>query len=258
MPSENHPRPRKRPPAADREPDVSSIGALEACLGRAGAFRRRFGRPFIVVSYAQSVDGSIAMRNRHPIRLSSPPAMRLTHRIRACCDAILVGIGTVLTDDPSLTARFAEGGNPQPVVLDTRLRTPLKSKLVQRGDLQTWIVNGCEDKHPKKKALMRAGATPVFCSRAPDGRIDLAELMTLLADRNVDSVMVEGGAKVITSFMLSRLVDQFVITVAPKLAGGLPVVHSKFAQTQNLLELKPVAYEPLGEDVVIWGKPVWT
>jgi riboflavin biosynthesis pyrimidine reductase len=82
--------------------------------------------------------------------------------------------------------------------------------------------------------------------------------MTLLADRDVDSVMVEGGAKVITSFMLSRLVDQFVITVAPKLAGGLPVVHSKFAQTQNLLELKPVAYEPLGEDVVIWGKPVWT
>jgi 3,4-dihydroxy 2-butanone 4-phosphate synthase/GTP cyclohydrolase II len=258
MPFEHHFHPWKRRSDADRELAVNSIGALEACLGRAAAFRRRFGRPFIVVSYAQSVDGSIATRNRHPIRLSSPPAMRLTHRIRACCDAILVGIGTVLADDPSLTARFAEGSNPQPVVLDTHLRTPLKSKLVQRSDLQTWIVNGCEDEPPQKGALMRAGAAPVFCSRTPDGRIDLAELMTLLAGRDIDSVMVEGGAKVITSFMLSRLVDQFVITVAPKLAGGLPVVHPKFAPTKKILQLSPVAYEPLGEDIIIWGKPVWT
>jgi len=237
---------------------VNSAAALEDCLRQAASFRHRSGRPFVIVSYAQTVDGSIAMRNRHPIRLSSPPSMRLTHRIRACCDTILVGIGTVLADDPSLTVRLVEGKNPQPVVLDTQLRTPLHSRLVQRSDLQTWIINGCSDGHQKIGALRQAGAAPIACRLAADGRVDLAELMTLLADRHVNSVMVEGGAEVITSFMLLQLVDQFIITVSPKLAGGLPVIHSNFSKACGLLELNPVNYEPLGDDVIIWGRPVWT
>ena len=81
-------------------------------------------RPFVTVSYAQSVDGSIAGRNRLPIRLSGPAAMRLTHRLRAVHDAILVGIETVLADDPRLTVRLVAGPNPRPIVLDTQLRTP--------------------------------------------------------------------------------------------------------------------------------------
>ena len=91
---------------------IDSIEGLESCMTGTKAFRRRNGRPFITVSYAQSVDGSIATRNRQPIGLSGPESMLLTHQIRACNDAILIGIGTLLSDDPRLNVRFVDGKKP--------------------------------------------------------------------------------------------------------------------------------------------------
>ena len=94
---------------------IESIEDLRACLSMAEAFRAGHGRPFITVSYAQSVDGSIAAGDRLPIQLSGPEAAVLTHQIRAASDAILIGIGTLLADDPQLTVRLSEGSNPQPI-----------------------------------------------------------------------------------------------------------------------------------------------
>ena len=98
-------------------------------------------RPFVTVSYAQSIDGSIATRRRRPLPISGPGAMRMTHGLRALHDGILVGIETVLADDPQLSVRLVEGPHPQPVVLDTRLRTPLEARLLKGGNGRPWLVD---------------------------------------------------------------------------------------------------------------------
>ena len=234
-----------------------SIKGLESCMTGTKAFRRSNGRPFITVSYAQSVDGSIATRNRQPIGLSGPESMLLTHQIRACSDAILIGIGTLLADDPRLNVRLVDGKSPQPVVLDTQLRTPLNAKLVKRPDTRPWLINAAGRDSKQFQTLQSAGSTPIGCNTSTDGRIDLEALMQILSERKINSVMVEGGAQVITSFVNARLVDQFVVTISPRFVGGLSVLNSNGMHFDTNLELTEVSYRSMGEDLIIWAQPKW-
>jgi riboflavin-specific deaminase-like protein len=236
----------------------TSIEDFKTVLDHAREFRKTTGRPFITVSYAQSLDGSIATAGRQQMQLSGPESMRLTHQLRARCQSILVGIGTVLTDNPSLTVRLVEGQNPQPIILDTRLRTPLDANLVQRSDLSTWIVNGNHDPVDRNDTFLQKGITLIGCQRDDNGMIDLEALMDILARRQVDSIMVEGGARVITSFVKLKLADLFVITVSPKLVGGLPVIDNRGFKTASTLNLTDVYYQRLGADLVVWARPDWS
>ena len=236
---------------------IHSIEDLKAQLHHAAQFRAKYDRPFITVSYAQSIDGSIASRKREPMALSGPKSLVLTHQIRASCDCILVGIGTVLADNPRLSVRWVEGQNPQPIILDTRLRMPLNSKLVQRRDLSPWIINGQDHSNENMQALKKSGATPLPCPTGHDGRIDLAALMGRLAEMKINSIMVEGGAQVITSFVNSRLIDQFIITITPKLVGGLHVFNSRGLETATFLDLKKIHYQRLDNDIIMWARPGW-
>jgi len=236
----------------------TSIEDFKTVLDHAREFRKTNGRPFITVSYAQSLDGSIATAGRQQIQLSGPESMRLTHQLRANCQSILVGIGTVLADNPSLTVRLVEGQNPQPIILDTRLRTPLDANLVQRSDLSTWIVNGNHDPVDRNDTFIQKGITLIGCRRDDNGMIDLGALMDILARRQVDSIMVEGGARVITSFVKLKLADLFVITVSPKLVGGLPVIDTRGFKTASALRLTDVYYQRLGADLVVWARPDWS
>lgn len=218
----------------------------------------QLGRPAVTLSYAQSLDGSLAARRGVPLPLSGPQASRLTHRLRAAHHAILVGIGTVLADDPRLTVRLAQGEHPQPVVLDGRLRFPLQACLLQ-GPRPPWIA-ATEGASPQKAAALEAaGAQVLRLPPGPDGRVDLPALLALLAGRGVARLMVEGGATVIGSFLASRLVDRVVLTVAPLFVGGLPAVESRpEPETAPALpRLAGLQCERLGEDLVLWGWPQW-
>jgi len=239
------------------EGPIHSIDDLKYRLSAAESFRIRNNRPFITVTYAQSVDGSIATKNRQPIGLSGPESAILTHQIRACSDAILIGIGTLLADNPNLTVRLVKGGHPQPIILDTHLRTPLNTRLLRRQDVSPWIINGERIGNARQLSLINAGATIIACSTTADGKIDLQALMGILARRQINSVMVEGGAKVITSFVNLRLVDQLIITVAPRMIGGLAVIDSDQPQLNNALQFDSVSYQQLGADLVIWARPLW-
>jgi riboflavin-specific deaminase-like protein len=236
---------------------IHSLEALRERLASAADFRAAHGRPFVVLSYAQSVDGSIAGRNRERVQLSGPDSMRLTYTIRSICDTILVGIGTILADNPQLTVRTIEGRNPRPIVLDTHLRTPVDARLVKRPDTRAWIIHGLEASPNRARGLMEAGAEPMPCITGADGRIELAALMRLLARNSVSSVMVEGGARVITSFVKQQLADLFVITISPKWLGGLPVVDPSDARPQFDLRLVDSFFQPLGEDVILWAGSAW-
>ncbi len=237
---------------------LTSIEDFRSTIVQTHEFRTNYGRPFITVSYAQSLDGSIATNRRQQIQISGPESMYLTHQLRACCQTILVGIGTVLADNPSLTVRLVEGKNPQPIILDTRLRTPLDTNLVQRTDLSTWIVNGDHNQVNLVDAYKQNDVTLIKCKRDDDDLIDIVALMDILARREVNNVMVEGGARVITSFIRLNLVDLFVITVAPKLVGGLPVIDTRRIKNASHLTLTDIHYQRLGGDLVVWARPNWT
>ena len=237
----------------------TAIRAFRERLGRSLAQKRRnpAGRPFVTVTYAQSVDGSIAGRNREQLRLSGDESMCLTHHLRAAHDAILVGIGTVMADDPRLTVRQVTGRDPQPVVLDTHFRTPETCRLVKNPALQPWIMGGDAAALDQAGRLSDAGAVATLVTATDDDRVDLPSVLSLLAERGVESLMVEGGARVITSFVKARLVDQFIITIAPRMVGGLPVFERDAFPEPPIRGFSSVAYQQLGTDLVIWATPAW-
>lgn len=220
-------------------------------------FLARHHRPLITVSYAQSVDGSIATRNREQLCLSSRQSMVVTHRIRAACDAIVIGINTLLVDNPLLTVRLAEGTNPQPIVLDSRLRTPLQARLLDRTDLRCWLA--CTDNSDPERieALESRGAEVIRCRHDRQGRVELPHLLFQLGERGIRSIMVEGGCQVISSFIEARLVDQMIITIAPRLVGGLPVLDRPAESNGCRLRLNSVSYQRSGPDIILWAQPQW-
>ena len=197
---------------------------IETWLAEASTRCRQLGRPLVTLSYAQSLDGCITTRRGQPLALSGPQSLRLTHRLRAMHAAILVGIGTVLADNPSLTVRLVEGKNPQPVVLDSRLRFPPDARLLRERASPPWIAT-LDSAAPERQAVLQAaGARLLLLPPAADGRVSLPTLLECLAGLGVNSLMVEGGAAVITSFLTQRLVDQVVLTIAPCFIGGLHAV----------------------------------
>ncbi len=228
-------------------------------LAEAGEFRRQHNRPFITVSYAQAMDGSIAMRLKKKVQLSSPAALKLTHRLRAGHDAILLGIGTVLADNPFLTVRLVEGQNPRPIILDTRLRLHPRLNLMQRQDCQPLIVTGTGAAAGRITEMERLGARVLPCAVTPEKTIDLVAMMELLTglDTDINSIMVEGGARVISSFTSAKLVDQFVITFTPYMLGGLKALELKDSEGGGYVELADMKIDDLGEDFVMWARPVY-
>ena len=224
---------------------------------QAEEFLDRHHRPLVTVSYAQSVDGSIATRNREQLLLSGRQSMVMTHRIRATCDAIVIGINTLLVDDPQLTVRLVEGTSPQPIVLDSNLRIPLHARLLDRTDHRCWLA--CTgDKDPARVGAVEGrGAEIIRCHRDRQDRVDLPNLLHLLAERGIRSIMVEGGGQVITSFIKARLVDQMIITIAPRLVGGLPVLDRPASDNGSFLHLSSVSYQHCGPDIILWAQPQW-
>jgi 3,4-dihydroxy 2-butanone 4-phosphate synthase/GTP cyclohydrolase II len=212
------------------------------------------GLPFVTLSYAQSVDGSIAARPSRPFALSSDKSFEMTHLLRARHDALLVGINTVLVDDPRLTVRHCAGDNPRPVVLDSRLRFPGDARLLTHPD-QHPLLFTTTAAHADHVARMEArGVSVRTLPKDALGRVDLVAALECLAGLGVRRLMVEGGACVINSFLQCRLVDYCVITVVPKLIGGVKAVD-RLGPSDDVLPLSIVdcRYQPLGGDLIIHG-----
>ncbi len=220
---------------------------------RLTAEHSRLGRPVVTLSYAQSLDGSIAARRGFPLALSGPESLTLTHRLRSLHDAILVGIGTVLADDPRLTVRLVEGSDPQPVVVDSQLRLPLESRLMQ-NQRPPWVATREPVNGEKRAILETAGASLLCCPADPSGRVNLPALLKILYQRGIHSLMVEGGSAIITAFLSQNLVDYLVLTVAPVFVGGLPVVDGSVQeQPGKFHKMRWFGVTRLGEDLILYG-----
>ena len=204
-------------------------------------------RPFVTLTFAQSLDGSITRRRGEPLALSGSESMKMTHRLRAEHEAILVGIGTVLADDPSLTVRLVEGENPQPIIVDSQLRCPLDARLIGRN---CWIATTNQASQQQKQQLESLGAKIIVLPSTEDGRVSLTALLDWLAEQSIHSLMVEGGARMIQQFLRERLVDRVIVTIAPLFVGGLKSVGSL---PENMI-LQDVTYEQMGADLVVSGR----
>lgn len=208
-------------------------------------------RPFITLSYAQSWDGSITTRRGETVNFSGIESMQLTHQLRSLHDGILIGIGTLLSDDPQLTVRQWRGANPQPIILDSQLRTPKTATLCSHPDKKCWILTV----QPDAKSLgENVEILTVPSTEENNQQVPLKVAMGLLHERGIKSLMVEGGAQVITAFLKAGLVDALVLTVAPRFLGGYKAVGD--LQTDSLgnqLSIHPLHCAPAGKDLIVWG-----
>jgi riboflavin-specific deaminase-like protein len=232
---------------------------VETLRGRAHAYAEERGLPFVTLSYAQSLDGSIAAVRGQPLALSGALSLTLTHALRAAHDAIVVGIGTVLADDPRLTVRLVAGPDPQPVVVDSSLRLPHSAKLLQhpRG---VWLAT-TDAERPGALPPLPPNVRVLEMGAGEDGRVDLPALLAELGRRGIRSVMVEGGSQLLTSFLQGQLAQAAVITIAPSLVGGLGAICAPLATDGPAPSVTPrlasVSYTPAGDDLVVWGDLAW-
>jgi GTP cyclohydrolase II len=183
-------------------------------IGRAAA---PSWRPYVVLKYAQTVDGRIATRRGEAKWISSEAERRISHGLRAACDAVLVGVGTVIIDDPQLTVRMVPGRSPLRVVLDSTLRLPSTSRVLDDG--AGTVVITAEPSSEERRAALRARAVGVHVVDASPRGVDLASALQTLRALGVSSLLVEGGARVITSFFAEKLVDRLVVGIAPTIMG---------------------------------------
>lgn len=225
------------------------MGLLEPWLSAPRSRPGGFARPLVTLSYAQSLDGSISLRRGQPLALSGPESLKLTHQLRAAHDAILVGIGTVLSDDPQLNVRLSDGKNPQVIVLDSRLRFPLAARALKSASkLRLFCASAADNK--AQLALEKAGAFIERQAHNETDLIDLEKMLSRLHELGIKTLMVEGGGQVISSFLAEDLVDRVVVTVAPIFIGGYKAVeHSNgfFPRLQNMQT------QLFGDDLVVWG-----
>jgi diaminohydroxyphosphoribosylaminopyrimidine deaminase/5-amino-6-(5-phosphoribosylamino)uracil reductase len=201
------------------------LGAAEAARDHAGHFRRvRDKRPQVILKLAVSSDGKIGAAGRKPIAITGDAAKARVHLLRAQCDAVLVGIGTVLADDPLLTCRLPgmEARSPVRVVLDRALRIPGTSRLVHSArETPLWVMTSNLAEAPAAMKLGAAGAQVirVATTSAPPG-LDLAAVLHALSEKGITRLLVEGGARVASSFVGADLVDEIWLLRGPDPVGA--------------------------------------
>jgi len=236
---------------------VTGAGAAAAeRQNRAFLTAMRERRPHVTLKAGMTLDGKIADLHGGSRWITGEAARHRAHRLRSESDAIVVGIGTVLRDDPELTVRLGEPWPREPlrVVLDTAARTPAGARLIRAGRPSAALIAvGAEAPRPRVEALAASGATVLSC-RTRDRRVDLGALLAELFAREVRAVLVEGGGEVHGAFLDSGLVDRVAIFTAPVLIGGrgaTPVVGGAGRELKSAIRLGGFTVTPLDDDLLI-------
>jgi diaminohydroxyphosphoribosylaminopyrimidine deaminase/5-amino-6-(5-phosphoribosylamino)uracil reductase len=213
--------------------------------------------PFVTLKIAQTLDGKIATASGESKWITEEEARREGHRLRGWNDAILVGINTVLKDNPSLTARIPGGRDPVRVIVDSNLRIPLNARvLTQKSEARTVVATLASAQKTKVRQLQGLGAE-VLTVKSADGRLDLKDLMRKLGKRDVMSVLIEGGAEINASSLKAGVVDKVVMFIAPTLMTGADSLCSiggvSPVKLGHALRLHDIAMRFIGRDVMIEG-----
>jgi len=216
-----------------------------------GDIRSRPHRPYVLVKYAQTLDGRIATATGDSKWISGEVERRVSHALRSACDAVMVGAGTVATDDPLLTVRMVPGASPLRVVLDSTLRTPLDAHVFS-GEAATMVITSTAADPAKVEAVQAVGAALGFAKPGPCG-VDITDALRLLRAAGVASLLAEGGGRVITSLLRSGEVDRLVVSISPTIIGaGVEAVGSLgIARIASGIRLTNRSVHLAGEDLLL-------
>ncbi len=219
------------------------------------------GRPFVTWKSAITLDGRVAARSGDSRWVTGEPARLEGHRLRDTHDAIVVGVGTVLADDPELTCRLPRGRDPIRVVVDSHLRAPPTARVVAvaaTSQAPTWIVCGQAAPAHRAAALEDHGARVIRVGADGRGRVSVNELLRALAAREVTGLLLEGGPTLAGSFWREGLIDRVVAFVAPKLLGdpaALPMLDgAEVAAMSEARSLHQVRTRLIGPDLMVAGR----
>ncbi len=214
------------------------------------------GMPYITVKYAQTLDGRIATKSGDSQWISSEASRRYVHHLRGINDGIMVGAGTVAADNPQLTVRHVKGKNPFRIIVDSKLRIPIKSSvLTDINSHLTIIATTSSAPTVKITAIKKLGVEVWVARKERDGRVSLRDLLKKLGKREIVSVLVEGGSEVITSLLKANLVDKMIIPIAPKIIGkGLEAIGDlKINKINKAIRFSSFKTMKKGDDIIFEG-----
>ncbi|HWL25673.1 MAG TPA: bifunctional diaminohydroxyphosphoribosylaminopyrimidine deaminase/5-amino-6-(5-phosphoribosylamino)uracil reductase RibD [Ureibacillus sp.] len=218
-------------------------------------------RPFVISKFAMTLDGKIATSNGHSKWITGEDARAHVHEIRHKVDAILVGIGTVLADNPQLTTRLQAGNgkNPIRIILDSQLRIPIEANVVDTSDAKTLIVTSKGNENAEKVTMLEnKGVSFIFVQKKENG-LDLEEMLDELYKLGITDTLVEGGGEVNASFLRKGLINKFLVYMAPKVLGGkqskTPFLGEDVQSMDDAMELEFESYQQLGQDLFVVAYP---
>jgi diaminohydroxyphosphoribosylaminopyrimidine deaminase/5-amino-6-(5-phosphoribosylamino)uracil reductase len=221
------------------------------------------GRPFVIAKTAMTLDGWTATSTGHSRWVTNEQSREWVHRLRSQVDGILVGVGTVMADDPVLNTRLKKGGGRDPVriIVDTHLRIPPSARVLGSARGSETLIAVSEDVPRRRlRRVERKGVSFLTCPKK-EGRIALKVLMETLGTRSITSVLLEGGATLMGAMIRERLVDKFCVFKAPRILGGndgRPMALGKGpSRMDQSLQLKDIRIRRFGEDLLIEGYPVY-
>ena len=216
-------------------------------------------RPFVIMKTAMTLDGKIATSTGASKWVTGEAAREEVHRLRNRVAAIMVGVNTVLRDDPSLTTRLPDGGaDPVRVIVDSTLRIPLDAKVLTLDSPKKTVVATTERADREKlSALSSMPNVEVIIVPGKASRVDLGWLLGWLGECRIDSILVEGGSELNFSMLEEGLVDKVVTFIAPKLFGGreakTPVGGDGFGKVEDAVQLQDIRMETFGDDIMVEG-----
>jgi diaminohydroxyphosphoribosylaminopyrimidine deaminase/5-amino-6-(5-phosphoribosylamino)uracil reductase len=212
-------------------------------------------KPYVVMKTAMSLDGKIATHTGDSKWISGSKSREMVHHMRNKYMGIMVGVNTVITDNPDLTCRIKKHAvrNPIRIILDTNLRTPLESKVCNTKEARTIIATANIDS--EKASLYQAKGVELLQVKTKNNTIDLQDLISRLGKSGIDSILLEGGATVNFNAIQAKIVDRIESFIAPKIIGGKeapsPVGGSGFDYISEVSELKLISQQQVGDDILI-------
>lgn len=213
-------------------------------------------KPFVILKVAATLDGKIAARSGESKWVSGELSRRFVHRLRDQVDGVLVGIGTVLRDDPLLTARVKGARDPFRIILDSRLRIPEGAKVVRNSPSRTIIASTRAAPEKKIESLEKKGVR-ILIGESKAGRVDLRSCLHRLAEMGLVTLMVEGGSQINGAFLDERLFNKFLLFLSPRLMGDPQAIGmfggKGFKHLNDAIPLERIKTRKIGEDILVEG-----
>ncbi len=212
--------------------------------------------PFVLLKAGMSLDGKIATYTGESKWITCEESRKDAHKFRNKLSSIMVGVNTVLMDDPELTCRIDGGRNPVKIIVDSSLRISMDSKVVRNNPNLT-IIATTEKADERKKRILEDMGINIITTCLKNNKVDLSELLQKIGEKNIDSILIEGGSELNFSALEEGIVDKVRFYIAPKILGGKDSKNSiggqGFSKLSDCINLKEVRYENINDDLIVEG-----